>query len=543
VQQEFIAPPIRLEDGRVDLALGQSVAVKGHVAPSDTPSLYLPAQIIAWRASLIEGRPRVQFVTDTSDQLYSTNPSEFVLWANAGHAYSFYVSPQYPYDEAYPNLLDEGVLVQENMLKDFTLDGPDRSVQVTGRVLDASGSPLPFSVQVRANQETGWYRSTVGYTCSEDTARNPSYCSDKSISCESGGSCLGYYRIRVPQGVRSYTLRLESRVLPKTTPADGNIPPDPTELRPVIPTVECQGLTLGLVPTQSKSGKANTLSAIQLKAIELPPFEYAQSYSLAVTSASANAAGQNGIQKQAADLAGIKVKFWTSLAMPALTGYSACVAVYEQVTTTDATGKVNVDLLPGAGTSERSYDVTIITPSSSLLASRREKVAVGSAAGALKTIALDQRYVLSGRVVDDADLPLDNVALTAEGIATEQDQARGLPPGQATARSTGDGSFSLYVDPGVYNIRLEPRKGTGLAQDSHSGIVVEKSQQGLQFTLPNGRLLRGRLQTAQGLPATDFVIKHYTVVPASNTEIKAVSSANTTTDGDGNFDLILPPVK
>jgi len=89
--QEF-PKPLMTPDGRVMLKLQQTVSVKGRVHASHDPTLAIPAQIVAWRDSLIQGRPKVQVETSAQTGKRDGQSDNYVLWLNRGFSYTFSVT-------------------------------------------------------------------------------------------------------------------------------------------------------------------------------------------------------------------------------------------------------------------------------------------------------------------------------------------------------------------------------------------------------------------------------------------------------------------
>lgn len=505
VLQEFPKPRPR-SDGQLVLELRKEQSVQGRVVASHDPELAIPAQITAWRESLLPGRPKVQVETSTEEE----KSGGFVLWLEGGYEYTLYIRPKPPFDASYPPRTFK-LEVVDHVKQDFALDGDDRAIEVQGRILNAVGMPLPFSVQVRAFKSDTWIRSTVGVTCSQAA---PEHCPDGKYTEAAGGT----FSIRVPPGVEAYSMRVEPLPV-ATSDLIG------TERIPLIPTMECTNKVLGLVETN----KDRSLQKISTP-IKLPSFEYARMFTVSIVG------GQEAQQQQ--PLSGVQVKFATELTARAGLGFDACTASYQRTEITDGEGKATLPLLPGDA-KNREYDVTVLSPASGKHASQWRVTSVGASGGVLQTIVLDPRYAISGSIVDPRGAGVSGATIEAQGVMTSATQAEGLPPGKATATADERGRFVLHVDPGVYNLHVRPPADRGLPQFGVEKRAVEGPVSGLVLAAPAARVLPGRVVDALGNPAPGFAVSAYEPVAESPETESAVLRAAATTGADGTFRLLL----
>ena len=505
VAQEFAKPDVD-PDGKIHLKLARAVSVEGGVYASNDLTTVIPAQVVAWRDSLLEGRPKVQIEATTVAGKRDGNKQTYVLWLNPGHAYSFLVTPLPPFDALYPPLAVPAKTISDHLKKDFVLDGDDRAVKVTARVLqyggakplevetteppkyvDEKGNPFDASVRVRAYQSGGLRRSTTAET----------------------DPITGEFSFKVPAGVETYNVKVES--------ATGGVP---------IPTLECRKVVLGLAqPTQS-GPPVQTINDIQL-----PSFNIPQLYTVTVHGDDGTAEG--------APIKGAAVTFSTEVKVVAQNaGFEGCTASYSRSGLTNAEGKVTLLLLPGTAT-VREYAVTVVSPAESPYASQWTTFEIGPP-GFTKDIRLDERYELSGQVVgEDTGEPLAGVSLEAHGVSPGTAAVK-VPATSATATTDKDGKYQLFVDPGIYNIDLRPPQNLGLPNIGMTA-KVEGNVLGKQFVIPRPSVLLGQVRDPNGNPLSTAKVQMYELVPETEKPLtqKAAVRASSVTDADGLFGLLL----
>lgn len=505
VRQEFVS-------GQRDLQLDEAVSLQGivHASDDDTP---LAARVRVWRDSLIDGRPSVLFETTTAG--VDTDHEGYVLWLTRNQTYSLFVTPQPPADATLPPALEGGLKLENHGKKDVVLDGADRAVEVVGKVVDAAGKPFTFAVQVRAYHEGGWLRSTEGQTCGS---------ADQAACACTDDSCYGDFSVRIPYGVRSYTVRVEPAIA--TEIDSGNLQ------KSAVPTMECTKAVLGLV--SPKNGETPRMQLTE--AVRLPPFPKAQEYKLTVL-------GSDDLP-----LPGAQVTFETALEVPQAASIfkGGCTATFRRTTTTDDMGSVTLALLPGDSTN-RIYQVTVISPPQGPHASKYvPSYELGPSGGTLAPLRLDRRHELRGEVVDDLDRPLAGTRVEAQGLVVSTTTSVGLPPSSVSASTDSRGEFVLFVDPGVYHVHCSPAAGSGAPRFSWLAKEVQGSIDGLRFKAPQPTLLRGQVRlpmTKERLVpegAGGFTINAYESVPRPDASISSVLRATAISDVSGTYRLVLP---
>lgn len=501
VTQEFPTPPLD-PDGRIVIQLAPAVALQGQVVASEAPGKVVPATIVTWRDSLIEGRDRLQAEARQTLGGKSDAPvdNKFELWLAKGHTYSVLVSPAAPFDEVYPPLYIPTLELKDHLARDFVLDGTDRAVKVEGRIrdyggavlsaqglTDEKGNKLVSSLRVSAVEESGARRSTVGATLEKD----------------------GSFSLRVPPGIAKYTLSVSSR--------GGGVP---------IPSMECEEVVMGLAepgdpPTQ------------KLKELRLPSFRFPRLYAVSVR-------GEDGTP-----VVGAQVTFSTET--PVLpTSQSNCSARYSRTGHTGADGKAALLLLPGSAKENQTYEVSVTSPATSPHASRFiKKLDVGPPNGpktVLAPISLSRRYSLTGTVVraDDGS-PVEAVVIEATGVAPGQSGKTPVGAANANATTAADGTFELHVDDGTYNIHLKPPPGSGLPAYGQT-TKVEGDVKGARFEIPSPTVLTGQVLDPGGQRIKDATVRVFELVPVTAKPVtnKAALRGSAVTRADGSFNLILP---
>jgi len=500
VVQEFPKPPVG-PDGRIAIKLQPAISLEGGVYASHDLTKVVPAQVIAWRASDLEGMPTVQSEATTGSRRDASDPNStdnYLLWLSPGHTYSFYVTPLPPYDAEYPPLVVPAFKLTEHLKKDFVLDGKDRAVLVEGQVVDSTGaaffSPttlenekgvtLDFKVQVRAYETEGGRKSTLGITDPEK----------------------GAFSFAVPAGVSTYTIKVET--------AAGGVP---------IPKLECSSIVLGLA---SQSQQAASFQIPKLYTV--------------------NVRGKDGT-KQGAPVKGAAVTFATSdLVVASNDGFDSCSASYSRTGYTDANGKVDLLLLPGSNNANQEYSVTVVGPPTSPFASQWIKSCeVGPPVDSLKggtlaDIVLEPRHEVSGTVVrEDTNEPVAGVTIEARGVATGSSTAK-VPTTTASATTDAEGHYQLFVDPGFYNLDLRPPQDSGLPSVGMT-TKIEADVVGKVFSIPLPKVVAGRVLDPDGNPLPSAKVQMYELVPEIEKPLthKATLRSSAVTDADGAFGLLV----
>ncbi|MCK5796660.1 MAG: hypothetical protein KAI47_05735, partial [Deltaproteobacteria bacterium] len=413
-----------------------------------------------------------------------------------------------------PPALESGLHLDDHTKKDVVLDGADRSAEVTGRVVDAAGSPLPYSVHVRAFHEGGWLRSTPALTCSSRSAK-PCPCSKD----EGSKACDGVFSFRIPYGVHNYTVMVEP------PPADANTA-DPDIDPTAIPTLTCTGAPFGIFQPGEKISIEQPL--------RMPAFAKSRDVELKVESVDDTA------------VVGAQVIFETDFEVSKFADiFQSCTATYRRSGTTNADGKVTLSLLPG-GAKNRSYRLTVVSPQTSPYASIfRSNFEIGSAAGHI-SVRLDQRYELRGEVIDSLGNGLADTHVEAQGFSPLSTTKNDIHPTTVFATTDAHGAFVLHVDPGSFHLHFVPLPSSAAPRFSALSKTVSGSVAGLVFTAPAPSLLDGRVllpvTATRSLPmgAQNFTVNAYETIPRSESHSMAVLRGTTIVDDAGAYRLLVP---
>ncbi|MBW2733818.1 MAG: hypothetical protein JRH20_15630 [Deltaproteobacteria bacterium] len=513
VTQEFI-------EGEREIQIRSAISLQGAVVASDNLDEPLLAHVRVWRPSRIDGRPTVMAETSTND-IEAQDNFGYALWLAPEHHYSVFATPEPPFDSALPPALEGGLELVEHTKKDIILDGADRAVEVHGRVVDANGRPLPYSVAVRAAHDGGWLRSTPAKTCAENT---PETCVDEAEK----RIPLGHFAFRIPFGVKTYTLYVE--------PLE-NATRSPDEKVPQLPVMKCSGAVLGLTPSPSGPDTPKPAVMELSDPLQLPPFPQAEEFQLPVV-------GENGEPVVGATvILAVDLPIESSKA----SSYDLCTASYKRTTITDAEGMARLWLLPGSAAEARIYRLTVVSPPTNPHRSyaSTQYAVVRTLGGLLPELELTRRHELSGHVVDSHGEPVPGARIEAEGVLAT-DVAVGVPPTSTSTETNDNGEFILYVDPGTFHFNITPREGSALPRFSLLNKDIGASSTGLELTTPPARLWRGRLllpptkADSQAAGAAGFTVNAYATVPKSTTQNNAALRASCVTDDAGSFLLVLP---
>jgi hypothetical protein len=500
VKQEFASPRLG-SDGRLRLRLAASVSLQGTVYPTGPDTSPIRASITAWRDSLLAGRPRVQVQTSARGK------DGYVLWLNRGLKYTFYVVPEAPDDQKYPPQVVSGVVLNGHSRRDFVLDGPNRAVEIQGRVLDAAGNPLPHNkvaglAQVQENKLSGSVRvrafESAGLNQSTITVTNPT---DGRFSFKIPASD------RVPATGRVYTIRVET--------AAGGLP---------VPTVDCKDMLLGIFLGTDPVQTVGTL--------KLPSFLLPKKFTWKIR-------GRDG-SLYGAPVVGARVSFsFAYEKLPPSEEYQHCSARFSQTALSDHNGEVEVLLVPGSVKENQEYTVTVASPPSSPYASRLiPSMEVGPGGGIPASIFLEKRLVMEGTVVAADGGPVSRASIVAHGIQLSTGSA-GLPVPVTSTTSTSQGKFKLYLETGSYNISILPPAGARQPGKILRVVPIETDLLGVNLQLGAGKLLSGTVSTPGGAPLKDASVTVYGLAKTTETSSRAVPLAKDVSGGQGQFDLFL----
>jgi len=490
------------ENGFFQVQLSAPVLLTGQVSVGKAGvSANISGAVVANRPSRIPGRPDESYQTQLE-----VSTGKYVLPVTETLAGETYTLRFLPSDASQvPPQTFQGVAAQvlpgaaRTVGFDLVLDDRSTLTQVTGVITDPVGKPIP-GLQVQAIDPA--MKTVVSTTTLTDA----------------GGK---------------YTLRL-SKSVQKLSP--------PTVLLTATPTMTAAAGTpmLELTVDVSKPDSTNTVTAN----LQAPPLPTTAQFSYRVTGIAASGAEQ--------PVVGAQVTF---LALVSDASSSSVKAVFQAEGQSDADGVVALNLIPGVGQTNRSYDVAVAPPSSSPFQSLAHlSLAVGPTAtgGYGGGIQLPLRNVLSGRVIDQSATPVAGVtvqpspsmvasALGAQSLADVSNVA-------ATA-TAGDGRFTLPLDPGAYDVGLLPPATMKLPRRWIDRLQIGMDLDVGDVLLPPAALVRGRVLDPQGNALVNADVQVFTLSPSMSTlcpnrNLACLSparlAAEGTTGSDGGVQMLLP---
>lgn len=473
------------------LALTSALSLQGQVLTSDV-NKSIPARIRLWRASNISGRPPVYVETTIESE------QSFLLWLKPHSPYSLFVSPSEPYKNTYPPKLDRDLEINDHLIRDLVLDGQDRSILVTGKVLGAGSIPLNYGVTVNASHVDGWLRSTDATTCSIHSI--------ESCTCNDS-SCQGEFSFRVPYGVRSYTLKIQSSEEAST---------NENEKTNLIPKMECEGIVLGIVSPETPQAKTTIKEALIL-----PEFAPPQSFTFKI------------VNENDEPISGVVIRAQRDFevkSFPAV--FEKCSASFSQQNTTNSSGELTLWLPPS---SEEAFTLSILSPPASQYASTRLKGFVLNDPSTPIVLHLEPRFALSGRLLDEQGDPLIRTQIIAK---PSQQAPSDVYAGASSTITDERGNFTLYTDLGSFNLHFTP--STFLPSFSALGIQANGNVDGLEYQAPPSGLVRGQIETEITKYLADFSVNAYLPQDSDINLGSAILRGTARTSKDGKFELILP---
>jgi hypothetical protein len=171
--------------------------------------------------------------------------------------------------------------------------------------------------------------------------------------------------------------------------------------------------------------------------------------------------------------------------------------------------------------------------------------ASASTAQALPAIVLNARTVLSGTVFDGDGSPMSNVAVAATPGPDPVPGCSGTPAASASATTDVHGLFTLYLDPGTYQLDYDPPPGSAAPRLTEYGIVVGGGSLSHDVDLPVAGLFEGTVLAPDMTALPSATIRIYeprcdgTDCTAPNPPAP-VLRAQALTDANGIFRVAVP---
>jgi hypothetical protein len=217
---------------------------------------------------------------------------------------------------------------------------------------------------------------------------------------------------------------------------------------------------------------------------------------------------------------------------------------------TNGQGLVSLSLLPGSAQAELKYAVVVTPPSSSPYATTCAAVGVTVGGSTVNTasapteppILVPLRPVVTGTVTDSHGYPVANVNVSATpGPAPT---CASTPPSAGSTTTVANGTFSLPLDPGTYQLDYDPPSGAAAPRLTELAVVVAPGVGELSHsvTLPAGALVVGSVVANDKTPLPSATVRLYE--PRCSTYYCTGTPpwlrGQTVTDANGQFRVVVP---
>lgn len=211
---------------------------------------------------------------------------------------------------------------------------------------------------------------------------------------------------------------------------------------------------------------------------------------------------------------------------------------FRAMATANETGAFTVQLLPG------TYDV-VITPSGTEHGVVRETVDLSETSAAMvsgQVFEVPRRARFQGTVQTPLGEPVGGAQ--ARGLSRGSTRAGELPEVARYARSSDavsdtNGNFALPLDIGLYDVVVEPPRGSGwpwaLRRDVAIGAAGDSFRYPIELAVPVP--LSGRATFADGAPVAMGEVRAYAILEDG----RALQVGRAQTDAEGRFTVLLPP--
>ncbi len=217
---------------------------------------------------------------------------------------------------------------------------------------------------------------------------------------------------------------------------------------------------------------------------------------------------------------------------------------------TNSQGIAPLSLLPGTAQTALVYAVVVTPPAGSPYATTCADVGLMAGGSTVNTasapteppILLSLRPVMTGTVADNHGYPVANVNVTATpGPAPT---CRSTPPSAGSTTTAANGTFSLPLDPGTYQLDYDPPSGAAAPRFTELAVVVAPGAVQLSHSvvLPAGGLVVGSVVAKDKTPLPSSTIRLY----ESRCDAGYYCGdppwlrAQTVTDANGQFRVVVP---
>jgi hypothetical protein len=228
--------------------------------------------------------------------------------------------------------------------------------------------------------------------------------------------------------------------------------------------------------------------------------------------------------------------------------------------TSDASGNVDLTLIPGAAGAARPYDISVIPPTSSsygLACVNGFRITKGgpiSMAGSgdppiAGWLALPMKATLSGTIYSADGVPVSGVSISPTRTTADASMpcATTVVSPPASTSSGRDGSYQLLLDPGTYQLDYDPPSGAPVPRLTQTGVIVNTgSNPGHVVQMLTGALIKGAVQGVDGTPLASVGVRFLEVACVGQNDcygqnrVSPILRGVTHTDSDGTFRVVVP---
>lgn len=223
--------------------------------------------------------------------------------------------------------------------------------------------------------------------------------------------------------------------------------------------------------------------------------------------------------------------------------------VYRRTIETDADGGFgDISLLPG------DYTVIIQPVQGDALAVTQGSLVLKQGnQGQGVTLPVMRKRPLNGRALTVQGAGASRINAVVEPIVPvaatflqNVKQIIPIPPSSASTLTDSAGAFSLYLDPGIFNLSLRPAPGSDLPWTVVSSYFIDETQTALddvQLEIPNPVIMIGQVSLNSKSIANARIrawLRPATTDGATTAEPNAVQIAETTSLANGTYRLLLP---
>jgi hypothetical protein len=228
--------------------------------------------------------------------------------------------------------------------------------------------------------------------------------------------------------------------------------------------------------------------------------------------------------------------------------------------TSDASGNVDLALIPGVAGAARPYDISVIPPTSSsyglacvngfAITKGAPLSMPGSADPPVAGwLALPLKATLSGTIYSAVGLPVSGVSISPTRTAADASMPCATtvvsPP---SSTSTGrDGNFQLLLDPGTYQLDYDPPAGAPVPRLTEAGVIVNAGANVDHVVqMLTGALIKGAVHGADGSPLPSVAVRFLEVACVGRNDCYGTNRVSplvrgvTHTESDGTFSVVVP---